>query len=52
MIRKNHVRFWSGRGRGDPPPDRNHEGDLIVSDDHLGLVKAAEWYFQGATWQS
>lgn len=25
--------------------------DLIVSDDHLGLVKAAERYFQGAMWQ-
>jgi putative transposase len=25
--------------------------DLMVSDDHLGLVKAAERYFQGAMWQ-
>ncbi len=25
--------------------------DLIVSDDHLGLVKAAERYVQGAMWQ-
>ena len=25
--------------------------DMIVSDDHLGLVKAAERYFQGAMWQ-
>lgn len=25
--------------------------DLVVSDDHLGLVKAAQRYFQGAMWQ-
>ena len=23
MTRKGHVRFCSGRGRGNPPPDRN-----------------------------
>ncbi|HAF71199.1 MAG: Transposase mutator type [Acetothermia bacterium 64_32] len=28
-----------------------HGVDLVVSDDHKGLVKAVETHFQGATWQ-